>query len=108
MTSQDKQDNHFYEENEIKEEIHNQTQMQKQGKRNNYYKNYKDSSQRLNQNNLDDKLSNQNVNDYNFQNYRKNQKKKYSYQNKNQNEDFERQRNNSPQNSKKTKKKKRI
>ena len=50
--------------------------MQKQGKRNNYYKNYKDSSQRLNQNNLDDKLSNQNVNDYNFQNYRKNQKKK--------------------------------
>ena len=111
MTSQDNQENQYYEQNQMKDEIQNQSQIQK-GKRSGYYKNFKDPLQRGNQNsnNLEDKLSNQNINDYNnnFQNYRKHPNKKYpNYQGKNQNEEFDnRQRNNSPQGSKKTKKKK--
>ena len=78
-------------------------------KKGGYSKNYKDPSQRGNQgiNNIEDKTSNQNVNEYNnYQNFKKHKKGYTNYQGKNQNEEFDRQRTNSPQGFKKNKRKK--
>ena len=83
-------------------------EIEKQGKKGGYSKNYKDPSQRGNQgiNNIDDKTSNQNVNEYNnYQNFKKHKKGYTNYQGKNQNEEFDRQRTNSPQGFKKNKRK---
>ena len=108
MTNQERQDYQIYEQNQTKEEIQNQNQVQKQGKKGGYSKNYKEGSQRGNQNILEDKNTNQNINEYNnnYQNFRKHKKGYTNYQGKNQNEEFDnRQRTNSPQGFKKNKRK---
>jgi hypothetical protein len=91
MTNQERQDYQFYDQNQMKEEMQNQNQIQKQGKKGGYSKNYKDQSQRGNQNvnNLDDKLQSQNVNEYNnnCQNFRRHKKGYTNYQGLNQNEE---------------------
>ncbi len=110
MTNQERQDYQFYDQNQMKEEMQNQNQIQKQGKKGGYSKNYKEQSQRGNQNinNLEDKTQSQNVSEYNnnYQIFRKHKKGYTNYQGKNQNEEFDnRQRTNSPQGYKKPKRK---
>ena len=108
MTNQERQDYQFYDQNKIKEEIQNQNQVQKQGKKGGYSKNFKEGTQRGNQNIIEDKNTNQNINEYNnnYQNFRKHKKGYTNYQGKNQNEEFDnRQRTNSPQGFKKNKRK---
>ena len=53
MTNQERQDYQFYDQNKIKEEIQNQNQVQKQGKKGGYSKNFKEGTQRGNQNIID-------------------------------------------------------